>query len=82
MGDNLIDLSQAFEMPTSEERNKKVDELKDQFGKRLVILPNPTYGFWLDHLQEGYGKMNAEQKRKARLHALEYWKTDLLKVSR
>jgi 5'-nucleotidase (lipoprotein e(P4) family) len=82
MGDNLIDLSQAFEMPTSEERNKKVDELKDQFGKRLVVLPNPTYGFWLDHLQEGYGKMNAEQKREARLHALEYWKTDLLKASR
>ncbi|WP_447791949.1 5'-nucleotidase, lipoprotein e(P4) family [Pseudomonas farris] len=82
MGDNLIDLSKAFEMPTSEERNKKVDELKDQFGKRLVILPNPTYGFWLDHLKEGYGEMSAEQKREARLRSLEYWKTDLLKVTR
>jgi 5'-nucleotidase (lipoprotein e(P4) family) len=79
MGDNLIDLSQAFEEPAADARNKKVDDLRAEFGKRFVVMPNPTYGFWLDHLTSDYGKVSAEQKKAQRLHALDYWKTDLIK---
>lgn len=44
-GDNLNDLDEFSKM-TNEERNKKVDLIKSEFGSRLIVLPNPMYGDW------------------------------------
>lgn len=46
MGDNLSDFSNRFTAPSTNERNTTADELKEQFGKRFIVLPNPMYGDW------------------------------------
>ncbi len=44
-GDNLNDLAE-FSRMNSADRNAKVDLLKQEFGDRLIVLPNPMYGDW------------------------------------
>jgi 5'-nucleotidase (lipoprotein e(P4) family) len=46
MGDNLADLSAVFDRKSVAERNAEVDNLKDEFGNRFIVLPNPVYGDW------------------------------------
>ena len=52
MGDNLTDFASAFEQKSVQERNNEVDRLKQEFGKRFIVLPNPTYGDWEDAIYE------------------------------
>lgn len=44
-GDNLNDLSEFGKM-FNELRSTKVDEMKNEFGSRFIMLPNPMYGDW------------------------------------
>ena len=46
VGDNLTDFPGGFEKTKTEVRNALVDKMRDDFGKRLIILPNPLYGDW------------------------------------
>lgn len=46
VGDNLTDFHQVFEKTTVNERNALVDKMRDQFGQKFIILPNPLYGDW------------------------------------
>lgn len=46
MGDNLNDLSKAFEKKSPTDRNRVTDSLSSQFGKTLIVLPNAVYGDW------------------------------------
>ena len=46
VGDNLTDFPGGFEKTTTDVRNALVDKMKDEFGQRLIILPNPLYGDW------------------------------------
>lgn len=48
MGDNLSDFSTKFKTST-EDRNSLVKEMKDDFGKKFIVLPNPMYGDWESH---------------------------------
>lgn len=48
MGDNLTDFAAVFDRKGVAERNDDVDRLKDEFGKKFIILPNPIYGDWED----------------------------------
>jgi predicted secreted acid phosphatase len=45
-GDNLADFSDVFEQSTVGERNREVERLRAEFGRRFIILPNPMYGDW------------------------------------
>jgi len=45
-GDNLADFSDAFEQNTVSERNREVERLCAEFGRRFIVLPNPMYGDW------------------------------------
>lgn len=78
MGDRLGDFSDHFEQPDEKQSYKAIDDSKDKFGTSFIVLPNPMYGYWIDHLTEDYDKMNAEQKRETRIEELEVWKTDLI----
>ncbi|MED1472690.1 5'-nucleotidase, lipoprotein e(P4) family [Bacillus salipaludis] len=79
MGDRLGDFSDIFEVSDDEKRNEAVDGLKDKFGKSFIVLPNPMYGYWVNHLTDNYDKMTTYQKRTARIKELEVWKTNLIK---
>ena len=46
VGDNLTDFPGGFEKTTMAVRNALVDKMQDEFGQRLIILPNPLYGDW------------------------------------
>ena len=46
IGDNLNDFSDLFHKKDFEERRKNADKLREEFGKRFIILPNPMYGDW------------------------------------
>lgn len=48
LGDNLSDFSGLFDKKTEAERNRQVNILADEFGKRFIMLPNFTYGGWED----------------------------------
>lgn len=57
MGDNLSDFSALFDNhPSSADRTAAVMALKEQFGQKFIVLPNPNYGDWenaLYHYQHG-----------------------------
>lgn len=46
LGDNLSDLSSAFDGQGTVRRNLLVDELSDAFGDRFIVFPNAMYGDW------------------------------------
>ena len=46
MGDNLNDLSTAYEQKTVADRFAAVDADKALYGSRFIVLPNAMYGEW------------------------------------
>ena len=46
MGDNLSDFSALFDNQNTENRNNTASELRNDFGSKYIIFPNPMYGDW------------------------------------
>ena len=70
IGDNLADFNDEFEEKLSEERINYTDELSDNFGTKLIVLPNPNYGDWESNgLFEGmnYNNLQKDSIRKAKI---------------
>ena len=70
IGDNLSDFVPGFEKQPIGIREHKVDSLRNEFGKRFVMLPNTMYGDWESALYDYNYKRTARQKdscRKANL---------------
>jgi len=73
IGDNLSDFVNVFDKQTPEVREQKVDSLRNDFGKRFIILPNAMYGDWESALYKYNYKLTEKQKdsiRKANLKGL------------
>lgn len=63
IGDNLSDFSYSFEKRSAERRNRSTDSLKDYFGNKFIVLPNPIYGDWeTQGIFEGKHNWNEFQK--------------------
>ncbi|GAB1403948.1 5'-nucleotidase, lipoprotein e(P4) family [Lentimicrobium sp.] len=45
-GDNLNDFAETFEGKSSNQRMHAVEDHKDDFGRRFIVLPNAMYGDW------------------------------------
>ena len=71
LGDNLADFAAVFEHQPTRLRNQTVDRLKEEFGKRFIVLPNPMYGDWEGALYDYQWQLPAEQKALLRHRALE-----------
>jgi|LZCG01.1.fsa_nt_gb 5'-nucleotidase (lipoprotein e(P4) family) len=70
IGDNLGDFSQLFQKKSVEERKVLVDNYREQFGRKFIILPNAMYGEWEGAVIDyDYGK-SKQEKRKDRIQAL------------
>jgi len=50
LGDNLSDFSDLFDKRSEAERDKNVNMLSSEFGKKFIVLPNFNYGGWEDAL--------------------------------
>ena len=81
MGDNLGDFDQAFQQSTTRARNAEVARQADQFGRRFVLLPNPTYGEWEGVLYDGNWGASEHEKRAMRDAALNAWQPESGMVS-
>jgi len=81
IGDNLGDFDQAFQVmvygargvaSAGDARRRVVIERAEEFGRKLILLPNPTYGAWEDALYGGERPADDEKRRLRRL-ALKAW---------
>ena len=70
MGDNLDDFSNMFERKSMADRFAAVESVRDQFGKRFIVLPNAMYGTWESALYN-YERLTDAQKAERRLSLLE-----------
>jgi len=70
LGDNLNDFAQVFEKKSVEERFAATDSLREKFGRKFIVLPNPMYGEWEGALYNYHWQMSAAQKDSARKAAL------------
>jgi 5'-nucleotidase (lipoprotein e(P4) family) len=70
MGDNLDDFSEVFEHKSMAERFAAVENAREQFGKRFIVLPNAMYGTWESAIYN-YERLTEAQKAERRVNALE-----------
>ncbi|MBA2495175.1 MAG: 5'-nucleotidase, lipoprotein e(P4) family [Acidobacteria bacterium] len=70
IGDNLDDLSQAFEKKSIADRFTEVDKTRELFGRKFIVLPNAMYGTWESAIYQ-YGRLNEIEKAQNRLNLLE-----------
>lgn len=71
IGDNLNDFDGVFEGKSVPEKEKLVNKMKDDFGKKFIILPNPLYGDWEGALYDYNYKLTNEKKHELRMKALQ-----------
>ena len=70
IGDNLDDFTSAFEKKSVADRFAEVEKVREEFGKRFIVLPNAMYGTWENAIYE-YGRLTEAQKAEKRAAALE-----------
>ncbi len=64
MGDNLGDFIHVFNNKNIEERFSLTDSLRNEFGRKFILLPNPMYGSWVDELFESNYDLSKEEMKK------------------
>lgn len=67
-GDDLNDFISGTRAKDPESRNRRVAPYADWFGRRWIVLPNPTYGSWEASLFGRDYSLSEEEKR-ARIQA-------------
>lgn len=66
IGDNLNDIAEVFENRNDKNGFAAVDEFREEFGNRFIILPNPMYGEWERPFYNEIENLNETKKAKAR----------------
>jgi 5'-nucleotidase (lipoprotein e(P4) family) len=72
IGDNLLDFSEIFEDRSINFGFNTIDEKKEDFGTKFIVLPNPMYGDWEKEVFENRKGLNNKEKynlRKSKLIA-------------
>lgn len=70
LGDNLTDFTTAFEKKSIDVRKEEADKVKDEWGRKFIVLPNAIYGEWENALydyERNLTPAQKEAKRQARL---------------
>ena len=73
MGDNLNDFLSVFRKKSVAERAAEVDKIKDQWGTKFILLPNPTYGDWEGAIYDHDWTLSPAEKDKKRKEHLRRW---------
>ena len=73
MGDNLNDFASVFAKKPVADRFAEVDKIKDTWGKKFIVLPNPTYGEWEGSVYKGNWGASPAEKDKMRKDHLRRW---------
>ena len=64
MGDNLNDFTDLFDKKLPADRSKIVSDLKAEFGKKFIVLPNAMYGDWVSAMLNYENLSKAEKLKK------------------
>ena len=72
MGDNLNDFTNLFEKKSIDDRKTETDKVKDEWGKKFIVLPNAIYGEWENAFYDYKRNLTPKEKETKR--------KDLLKV--
>jgi 5'-nucleotidase (lipoprotein e(P4) family) len=73
-GDNANDLPLGTYGKAMKDRNALVDQAKDQFGTKFIVLPNPVYGDWEPAVVDsGYWGLSPQGKSDARKGVFYSW---------
>jgi 5'-nucleotidase (lipoprotein e(P4) family) len=70
LGDNLNDFTELFEKRNIADRKMESDKLKDEWGRKFIVLPNSTYGEWENALYNYKHRLTTEQKDSIRMSLL------------
>ena len=65
-GDNLTDFSAVFDKTSLETRDAKTTELRNEFGRRFIVLPNAMYGDWERAMYDLYKADTTKSKTEIR----------------
>jgi 5'-nucleotidase (lipoprotein e(P4) family) len=76
IGDNLNDFDNIFRGKSVDDRLKAVDLLKDKFGIKFIVIPNPTYGEWEGAVYNFNWRLSPKEKSDARKAAMDRWNMD------
>jgi 5'-nucleotidase (lipoprotein e(P4) family) len=73
MGDNLGDFADDFQAKSIAGRAEAVDQFRNEFGRKFIVLPNPIYGEWEDAVY-GYerGLSESEKNDRRKRHLVKY----------
>lgn len=74
IGDNLNDFSEVFEERGDDWGISLVEQYRNEFGSRYIILPNPMYGAWEKSIYKSNG-VSDMKKEKLRLMSLKGYNT-------
>ena len=69
LGDNLNDFMQVFEKKSITDRFAETDKVKDEWGKKFIVLPNAAYGEWENAIYD-YQRLTPEKKEEKRREKL------------
>lgn len=70
LGDNMADFSNLFEKKNTADRAAASDALNVEFGRKMIVLPNPMYGDWESAIYDYNFSASEEQKTQIREGAL------------
>ncbi len=73
MGDNLNDFLSVFRKKSIADRFAETDKIKDLWGKKFIVLPNPTYGEWEGAIYKGNWGASPAEKDQMRKEHLKRW---------
>ena len=70
LGDNLNDFTRAFEKKSDDDRKAETDKVRDEWGKKFIVLPNSSYGEWENAIYDYERNLTPEQKESKRIEKL------------
>jgi predicted secreted acid phosphatase len=73
LGDNLNDFLSVFRKKPIDVRFAETDKIKDDWGKKFIVFPNPMYGDWEGAIYKGNWGASPAEKDQMRKEHLKRW---------
>ncbi len=70
LGDNMNDFSELYEKKSVADRARASDQLQKEFGRKMILLPNPMYGDWESAIYDYKFDRTEAEKAQVRKKAL------------
>jgi len=72
-GDNLDDFDSEVHHKLNIDRRNHVEDMKDNYGTKFIVLPNPEYGGFDSGIVEGYYGLSTSEKIEVRKKVVRPW---------